>query len=91
MCNQDPNKVNNIIKIFSDHNTQKTNSRHISRKECISAGLNIANLEDNQELQDAVLTTHRAYMHTFLTSGAVKLIENQWGQHILKQLLYKLI
>ncbi len=79
MCNQDPNKVDNIIKIFSDHNKQKTNSRHISRKECISAGFNIINLEDNQELQDSVLLTHYAFMHTFLNSGAVKLIENQLG------------
>ncbi|HEY8366220.1 MAG TPA: S49 family peptidase [Bacteroidia bacterium] len=79
MCDGDDGLVNSIIKIFADHNTQKAHSRHISRKECKEAGLKIVELEDNQELQDAVLTTHHAYMHTFLNSDAVKLIENNKG------------
>lgn len=79
MCDGDDGLVNSIIKIFADHNTQKAHSRHISRKECKEVGLKIVELEDNQELQDAVLTTHHAYMHTFLNSDAVKLIENNKG------------
>lgn len=79
MCDGDDGLVNSIIKIFANHNTQKAHSRHISRKECKEAGLKIVELEDNQELQDAVLATHHAYMHTFLNSDAVKLIENNKG------------
>ena len=85
MCDGDANKVKSIIKIFADHTAQKAHSRHISRKECIDAGLSIIELEDNQDLQDAVLTTHHAYMHTFLNSGAVKLIENNLGATYIEQ------
>lgn len=85
MCEGDQALVASIIKIFSDHNTQKTHARHISRKECKDAGLKILDLEDSQDLQDAVLTTHHAYMHTFLNSGAVKLIENNIGATYIEQ------
>lgn len=85
MCAGDDDLVSSIIKIFADHSTQKTHSRHISRKECKDAGLKIIDLEENQDLQDAVLTTHHAYMHTFLNSGAVKLIENNIGATYIEQ------
>lgn len=72
-------QVRTIIDIFADHTKQKSHGRHISREECKNAGLNITNLEDNQDLQDAVLTTHHAFMHTFSNSTAVKIIENHNG------------
>lgn len=87
MCDGDETAVASIVKIFADHNTQKTHSRHISRKECKEAGLKIIDLEDDQDLQDAVLTTHHAYMHTFLNSGAVKLIENNLGATYIEQVI----
>ena len=87
MCNGDQKLVGSIIKIFADHNTQKNHARHISRKECKEAGLKIIDLEDNQNLQDAILTTHHAYMHTFLNSGAVKLVENNIGATYIEQVI----
>ena len=79
MCADDTTKVQKIIDIFADHTTQKAHNRHISKEECINAGLNIKNLEDDQNLQDAVLTAHHVYMHTFSNTGFVKLIENDQG------------
>ena len=79
MCANDNSKVQKIINIFADHTTQKAHNRHISKEECINAGLNIKNLEDDQNLQDAVLTAHHVYMHTFSNTGFVKLIENDQG------------
>lgn len=80
MCDGDSDRVSKIIKIFSDHTEQKSHSRHISRNACISANLNIEELEANQSLQEAVLTTHHAFMHTFLNTPAVKIIENHIGE-----------
>jgi ATP-dependent protease ClpP protease subunit len=85
MCNQDENKVNKIIDAFANHSKQKSHSRHISKKECIDLGLNILDLEDSQELQDAVLTTHHSFMHTFSSTFCVKIIENQNGVAFIEQ------
>lgn len=79
MCAGDEEKVRKIINTFADHATQKSHGRHISKKECEDVGLIVTNLEDNQELQDAVLTTHHAFMHTFSNTYCVKIIENHNG------------
>jgi len=79
MCFQDRGKVKHIMKTFSDHRKQKSHARHISKKECEEVGLNITTLEDNDKLQDAVLTTHHAFMHTFSHTASVKIIENHNG------------
>lgn len=42
-------------------------------------GLNIIALEDDEALQDAILSVHHCYMHTFQNTQAVKIIENQEG------------
>ena len=79
MCGGDKKAVENILRTFSDHKKQKSHARHISKIECEEVGLNIGSLEDDQELQDAVLTTHHAFMHTFSNTSAVKIIENHNG------------
>ncbi|MBC8984768.1 S49 family peptidase [Pedobacter sp. N36a] len=71
--------VKKILTTFSNHQEQKSHSRHIPKQECIDVGLNITALEDDQDLQDAVLTTHHMYLHTFSNSLAVKFIENHTG------------
>lgn len=79
MCKSKKTKINEIMKSFTDHRTQKSHARHISKKDCEKLGLNITSLEDNQDLQDAVLTTHHAFMHTFSNTNSVKIIENHNG------------
>jgi len=85
MCNGDTNKVENIIKTFASHTKQKSHARHISKKECEEVGLSISDLESNQDLQDAVLTTHHAFMHTFSNTLCVKIIENHNGVAYIEQ------
>lgn len=79
MCAGNKEKVDKIMKTFGDHKKQLSHSRHISKLECEEAGLIITSLEDNQDLQDAVLTTHHAFMHTFSNTTSVKIIENHNG------------
>ncbi|MCX2837272.1 S49 family peptidase [Salinimicrobium sp. MT39] len=79
MCADDTSIVENILKTFADHKKQKSHARHISKRECEEIGLKIGSLEDNQDLQDAVLTTHHAFMHTFSHTASVKIIENHNG------------
>lgn len=85
MCNGDEDRVTKIIKTFAKHDIQKSHARHISKSECREIGLNIVDLEANQHLQDAVLTTHHAFMHTFNNTFCVKIIENQFGVAYVEQ------
>lgn len=79
MSEKQPEKIPAIMDLFSNHKKQKTHARHISKKQCEDVGLNIMSLEDDQALQDAVLTTHHAFMHTFSHTPTVKIIENHNG------------
>ena len=85
MCKDEPEKVKNILKTFSDHKEQKSHARHISKRQCEEVGLNITSLESDQEFQDYVLTTHHAFMHTFSNSACVKIIENHNGLAYVEQ------
>lgn len=85
MCDGNKDKVKKIIDIFANHTIQKSHARHISKKECEGVGLKIVDLESNQDFQDAVLTTHHAFMHTFLNTYCVKIIENNYGIAYLEQ------
>jgi len=85
MCKADTSRVARIIQTFANHTVQKSHARHISKRECKDVGLNITDLESNQELQDAVLTTHHAFMHTFTNTFCVKIIENHDGIAYIEQ------
>lgn len=65
--------------LFISHDNSHSHSRHISREDCRGVGLNIINLEDNQDLQDAVLSLHHCYMILFDKWMYSKVVENQNG------------
>lgn len=79
MCEGDQAKVDTIIDKFANHSIQKSHSRHISKSDCEKDGLKIVSLEENQDFQDAVLTTHHAFMHTFSSTNSIKIVENHNG------------
>lgn len=68
--------INHIINKLNNHDDTKTHSRHIPINELLDMGLKIIPLEQDQDLQDIVLTIHHAYMHTLAQSASVKIIEN---------------
>jgi ClpP class serine protease len=75
----DQSKLKKALDKFNDNEITKTHNRHISKAECKEVGLNIIDLESNQELQDAVLSLHHCYMITFDTSNFAKILENNLG------------
>jgi ClpP class serine protease len=77
MLENEKDKAKKVIEHFSSHDNSKTHARHISVETCKGMGLKIVELESDNKLQDLVLTTHHAFMHTFSNSGALKIIENQ--------------
>lgn len=79
MCNGDSGLAKQILREFSDHSTNKSHSRHISKEKCREIGVTIVDMEADHDLQDLILTTHHAFMHTFSNSQASKIVENQMG------------
>lgn len=78
-------KAEKIADYLSDHTEFKSHGRHISRDKAKELGLNIENLEDDQDLQDLVLSIFHATTHTFSGTSAVKIIENHNGKAFIKR------
>jgi ATP-dependent protease ClpP protease subunit len=85
MCANEEERAKKVLKELGDHNTQKTHARHISKEKCKEIGLSIIDMEDDNELQDLILTVHHSFMHTFAHSNAIKIVENQLGTAYIEQ------
>ena len=75
-------KIAKVIDELGSHDASLNHARHYSAKQCIDLGLKVKMMEDDQKLQDAVLSVHHATMHTLSTdvsSPVYKLIENHDG------------
>ena len=70
------NIIKGIIKELGDHSVSYAHNRHLSYSKCKEIGLNIKELESDQDLQDKVLSVHHIYYHTLSSSPAFKIIEN---------------
>lgn len=75
-----------VAETLADHSLFKSHGRHIDREQAREIGLKIKNLEDDNTLQDLVLSVFHATTHTFDGTGAVKIIENHMGKAFIKQL-----
>lgn len=72
-------KADTILSELVDHSLTLSHARHLSASKCRSIGLEVVMLEDDQKLQEAVLSVHHALIHTLSATGAYKVIENHKG------------
>lgn len=78
-------KARGIVEQLADYGKNRTHERHIHYDECRDMGLKVELLEDEQELQDLVLTVHHCYMHSLMNTPSLKMIENHRGAAFVKQ------
>jgi hypothetical protein len=76
-----------IARRLSDHTKFKSHGRPIHRDAAKEMGLVVDDLEEDQDLQDLVLTVYHATTHTFGGTAAAKIIENQVGRAFVKSQL----
>lgn len=69
---------------FADYQYFGSHTRRVSLDDILALGLKGTPLEAEQELQDAVLSVHHTYSHTFNQTPAVKIIENHLGRSWIK-------
>ena len=87
MFQNDENPDETISKILAelgDHALTKSHARHLSMDRCKEMGLKIAELESDDDIQDAVLSLHHSCMLTFSDTPALKIIENHTGEAFIK-------
>ncbi|MBQ3355316.1 MAG: ATP-dependent Clp protease proteolytic subunit [Bacteroidales bacterium] len=72
-------KRKEILKAFNNNDVTKVHSRHISKDKCKAVGLNIIDMEQNQHLQDMILSLHHCYMIYLENTVVTKIVENNIG------------
>jgi hypothetical protein len=78
-------KARTIAQRLADHTTFKSHGRPIHRETAVEMGLIVEQLEDDQRLQDLVLTIYHACSHVFSATPSVKIVENHLGRAYVKQ------
>ena len=76
-------KAQTVVSGLNNFVETKTHSRHIHMDKALELGLKVVSLEDDDELQDLVLTVHHAYQHTLANSPVLKIVENNLGQAMI--------
>ena len=79
-------KAAKIVRELSNYQKNKVHNRHIHFEECQAMGLKVQALEQNEQLQDLVLTVHHCFMHSIMNSSAYKIIENHLGVALVRNL-----
>lgn len=77
-------KAANVVQELADHALTKSHARHLPIEKCRAIGLKVVALEDNQGLQEHVLSVHHACMLTLTATPAFKIIENHNGVAFIK-------
>ena len=83
---KDEQVIYDVVNFLNEHDNSKVHNRHLSAEKCSSVGLKISMMEDDDVLQDLVLSLHHAYMITFDSSAAVKIIENHNGKRLVSSM-----
>lgn len=78
-------KAEDVLRQLASKAEMKTHDRHISKDRAIEMGLKITSLEDDKDLQEAVLTVHHACIATLSATPAIKIVENHTGTSVILQ------
>lgn len=77
---EDPESAaQSVLDELGSHAKTYSHARHISAKRASQLGIEVTMLEDDSELQEAVLSVHHAYIQTLTETPAFKIIENHNG------------
>ena len=73
--------VEKIVQNLMSFEENKVHARHLHYDDCRSMGLKILSMEDDNELQDLILSVHHSFIHTFgFNPLTQKIVENHKGQ-----------
>lgn len=77
--NIDKSTKSKIKDVFAKNKNSKTHSRHIDRDKCREAGLDVIDLDADNDFQDLVLSIHHCCMILTEKTPVIKIVENNIG------------
>lgn len=77
-------KADRIIKHLGSHKETLSHSKHLHIDDLENLGLKIEKMEDDQELQDKILSVHHATIISITQTNATKIIENNLGKAFIQ-------
>ena len=83
MLKDDKDNLNRAVTFLGSHENSKVHGRHYQHSECIKNGLKIKLMEDDNTLQDLILSVHHSFMITFQQTSAVKIISNDQNKSFI--------
>ncbi|MCO5111242.1 MAG: hypothetical protein M9929_10410 [Burkholderiaceae bacterium] len=72
-------KATHVVECLSSRDNNREHARHLHAERCREIGLKITSLEEDQNIQDLVLTIHHACGFSMAQMNWAKLIENHIG------------
>ena len=78
-------KAREVAHWFNDHSIHQSHGLGIGRGLARDQGVEVDDLEDDDELQDLVLSVYHVTEILFSRSNTVKLLENHLGRRFMKQ------
>lgn len=72
-------KADTVVAELGSHSVTLSHARHYSLEKIKNLKLNVVELEADNDLQDAVLTVHHAFVQTLTMTPAFKIIQNDRG------------
>lgn len=73
------NAATQVVSHLMNYHETTEHGHHFLKDRCVQFGLRVTSLEDDQDLQEAVLSVHHAYVASFARSKSIKFIENSNG------------
>ncbi len=73
-------KAKRVAAWFADYDSFQSHGRRVGPQPARNQGVHVTRLEDDHDLQDAVLSVHHAAMHTFSNTMSAKIVENHHGR-----------
>jgi ATP-dependent protease ClpP protease subunit len=84
--NERNKKIKNILEELGSHALTKAHDRHISPEKCEEIGLKISMMEDEDKLQDVILSVHHACIYLINSKRIVKVIKNHHGKSFTQEI-----
>jgi hypothetical protein len=84
MLKENPDKKKQLLDEFGSHSKSLNHGRHFNYQKVQSWGGIADRLEDDPELQDAVLSVHHSFMLTLSSTTAIKIVENHIGSAFIQ-------
>jgi hypothetical protein len=81
-------RATRVVDGLSDLEDNKAHDKHLHFDKCEALGISVLPIEEDQKLQDLVLTVHHCYMHTLSNTATFKIIENQIGAAMARQIAF---